>query len=344
MHESYLTVFFEQMNNKFTNEWCVLHSYETLPHYSESDVDMAFSGRDIDGLESLIVKVAKSTGWSLYQKLWYDVETCFYYVLKRKDSNVFLALDFLMDNDGIGRYGFTTKILTNESILFNNLIPIPNPEVAFCYKLVKRIEKQRSLIEDKEYILEQYTNSDPHKIDDFLIEQFGKSGSKLVNEYLKGNSELTKENIDSLKKERKKLTSNLLSSTKYAYWETIRFCNRILYPRGLQITIPSLKEDELKLFVDLLGKRVDILFRFIKFSENRSSKATFFAMAGSTLLINKREDFKGYNAIRYNWFSMFSIKESELNTAEGNVHELVNIYYKVLLQVLHLKLPKKYIV
>lgn len=344
MHESFLTFFFEQMNYNFKDNWCILHSYETLPHYSKSDVDMAFSGRDIDALETLIIDVAKNTGWSLYQKLWYDVKTCFYYVLKKNDSDVFLALDFLMDNDGIGRYGFTTKLLTNECISFKKLFPIPNPEVAFCYKLVKRIEKQRSLVEDRKYILDQYANSDHRKISKFLIEQFGETGSKLINEYLEGTKKLSIEDLDILKKKRKNLTSNLSLSIKYVYWETFRFFNRIVYPRGLRLTVPSLKDNEQKLFIDLLGKRVDILFRFIKFSQSKSSRATFFAMAGSTLLVCEQENFRGKNAIRYNWFSTLSLNTSELNGAKIDIQQLVDIYYKAILQVLHLKLPKKYIV
>jgi len=65
------------MNIDFKDQWCVLHSYDSLPYFSESDVDMAFSGTDTHKLEKLVINVAEKTGWQLYQKLWYDVKKCF---------------------------------------------------------------------------------------------------------------------------------------------------------------------------------------------------------------------------------------------------------------------------
>ena len=100
-HESFLVPFFKEMNTEFQDKWCVLHSYETLPYYSESDVDMAFSGTNIDALELLIKRMAKATEWVLLQKLWYDVQKCYYYVLRHAESGTLLAIDFLIDNDGI---------------------------------------------------------------------------------------------------------------------------------------------------------------------------------------------------------------------------------------------------
>ena len=184
MHESYLTVFFDRMNRKFPNDWCVLHSYETLPQFSESDVDMAFSGTSISALEELISEVAKTTGWRVYQKLWYDVESCFYYVLKQNDTDVFLALDFLIDNDGLGKYGFKTSVLTNLCLMTPEKFPIPNSEVAFSYKLIKRIVKKKSLADDKRYLMEQYGLSDSNKIDMFLTKQFGNPGNEMIRKFL----------------------------------------------------------------------------------------------------------------------------------------------------------------
>ena len=344
MHESYLILFFTEMNKSFQNKWCILHSYETLPHYSKSDVDMAFSGTNVADLESLLVRVAKKTGWSIYQKLWYDVKNCYYYVLKENDSEVYLALDFLMDNDGIGRYGFTTKILTQDCVMYNSLFPVPNPEVAFCYKLVKRIEKQRSLEEDKEYLISQYSNSDALKVNEFLKGQFSAEGSRMIVEYLQESRSLTKKDLSFLKLQRKRNTSSVVSSLKYIQWETIRTCNRMLYPRGMQITVPPLKEKDLNLFLNLLNKKVDILFRFVDYSKSNSFWSSFSAMSGSTLLIIENHNFVGKNAIKYNWFASYSLSPSELKNVEGNVQKLSEVYYQAIIKVLPLKLPKKLMV
>ena len=341
MHESYLTVFFEQMNIKFLNEWCILHSFENLPKFSESDVDMAFSGTDVSGLEALIVDVANKTGWSLFQKLWYDVETCYYYVLKKNDSDVLLALDFLMDNNGIGRYGFNTKMLTRDNVLYNELFPIPNPEVAFCYKLIKRIEKKRSLDEDKEYLMSQYSISNSNRINIFLKQQFGQSGKELIDDYLSDKINLDKESLALLVKKRKQHTSNILSSIRYFYWETKRTINRIFYPCGIHITIPVLNDFEQKIFVEALGEKVDILFRFVKLNKENSLKTNFISMSGSTLVINSKLNFNGKKAIKYQWFKSLSIKPSELNIKEKNIEMLVDTYYDFILQSLSLRMHRK---
>ena len=70
IHRSYLDPFFREMESHFKGNWCVLHSYEQLPGYSESDVDMAFSDNRFELLENLIHRVGQETGWTVYQKLW----------------------------------------------------------------------------------------------------------------------------------------------------------------------------------------------------------------------------------------------------------------------------------
>ena len=63
-------------------------------------------------------------------------------------------------------------------------------------------------------------------------------------------------------------------------------------------------------------------------------------MSGSTLLINVQSNFNGKNAIRYKWFSRVSITSSEIKSTNVDVPKLVEVYYKEILNVLHLRLPK----
>ena len=168
------------MSLKYKNSWCVLHSYETLPFFSHSDVDMAFSDSDIKGLENLIYDVALNNGWQVLQKLWYDIETCYYYILKDKNSEVYLALDFLIDNKGLGRYGFKTSILTDACRVIKTNIPVPNHEVAFTYKFVKHLVKKRELNDDSEYMDYHYSNSDKDHLIRHLKSQFGAKSLGLI--------------------------------------------------------------------------------------------------------------------------------------------------------------------
>src|SRR5690606_303608 len=122
-------------------------------------------------------------------------------------------------------------VLTSECILTPNQIPIPNPEVAFSYKLIKRIVKKRSLVEDKLYLMKQYELSDSRKIDLFLTQQFGNQGSEMIKKFLTiEDNMLVNTDIDYLNKKRRKLTSNFKNKIHLVYWQIKRIMNRILYP------------------------------------------------------------------------------------------------------------------
>lgn len=333
MHESYLTVFFEEMNRNFPNEWCVLHSYETLPQYSASDVDMAFSGTNVSSLEILIVEVGNKTGWQLYQKLWYDVETCFYYVLKQTDADVFLALDFLIDNKGIGRYGFKTSMLTNQCVMTPNTFPVPNPEVAFSYKLIKRIVKKRSLTEDKPYLMQQYAKSNGAKIQEFLEGQFGIRGSSLIKEFLTAKENtLTSKEIAYVNTERKRLGSNFKNKLSYVSWQLKRIVNRVFYPSGMILYTPPLNTDELALLTHELETRVGILFRFTRSNPARSYKINFTSFVGSTLVLCPLRHHKQQKAIQYTWFSKKSL-DVDLE-GKHDIKVMADLYYTSILQTL----------
>jgi len=343
IHESFLVPFFTQMNVHFKDQWCVLHSYETLPFYSQSDVDMAFAGSYPSELELLILRVAKQNGWQVYQKLWYDVQCCWYFVLKENISGALLAIDFLIDNKGIGRYGFETTILTNNCDRFKEIVPIPNHEVAFAYKLVKRIEKGRSLSEDEEYLNEHYKRSNFNNNAIFLQNQYGSKGQKILLDYFGGISEeLSKENIIFLKTERKKLLSNFGLRCSYFYWETKRVLHRFFNPSGLIITIPNMKKNDAEAFTKLLSDRVGILFRFVKLDVKNSKIDRFKGITGSTLVVRSNGNFKKERAVRYHGiFNKFLSFDDSENLDFGNQEQIVNAYYKLILKALSLRVATK---
>ena len=339
IHESYLVPFFQEMNTTFPGNWCVLHSYETLPFYSESDVDMAFSGNDLTLLESVIKKVANKNGWRIYQRLWYDVQYCYYYVLQHVAEETFLAIDFLIDNDGIGKYGFKTNILTTDCLMVKNLFPIPNPEVAFCYKLTKRIVKQRSLEEDRSYLVEQYKASNPANISAFLTGQYGSKGNGLIERYLtQDNFSPTANDIRFLKEQRAKQGHYL----KYCFWETKRILDRILSPSGMIINVPDLANEDLKLFCELLEKKVDILFRFVRLNKTNSAKVRIKGLVGSTLVICPKKRFDHKKALRFHWIPLNTLGVNKINPqSPDTIEAIVDQYFVAILKALSIQIEKK---
>ena len=338
-HESFLVPFFKEMNTLFPNSWCVLHSYETLPHYSASDVDMAFSGTDTSALELLIKKVADSTGWILLQKLWYDVQNCYYYVLCHKESDTLLAIDFLIDNDAIGKYAFTTKVLTSVTIMEKDSFPIPNSEVAFCYKLIKRIVKKRSVTEDEKYLRDTYLRADKEKVDKILTHQLGIKGKELILRYLTDkNTPLTKSDITLLHTNRKNTLHSFNKGLKYRYWELKRSINRVVRPSGMILYTVPLEEIELTELTNLLAKKVDILFRFVKIGLPGNALNNLKGFAGSTLLICPSKDAK----LKSSWVKTHMIMTSSLEKSDKKyIQRLADLYYDQIVTALEDRMSKR---
>jgi len=333
-HKLYLEQFFQKMNEFFPNKWCVLHSYKTLPYFSESDVDMAFSSNDIEKVEALIMDVAIKTDWQVYQKFWYDSQKCLYYVLKN-DKNIFLALDFLIDNDGIGKYGFPTSMLTEKCEMFLGYIPIPNNATAFSYKYVKRIVKRRSPSENEKYLLKHYRLSDYDKIEEILTSQFGTEGMKLISKKLTNEDfSLTDKEMTFLMKKKKERLFKSNKIFKKLYWEILRILNRVFYPNGIIINIPELSDTELEIFTNKISKKVGLLFRFVKSNHSCSLSINLKGLIGSTLVINPRRKFNTNKVIQTHWlYPRYTSIDFQDNSFQ-NLENMVNIYSLAIEKVL----------
>ncbi len=336
-HKSFLIPFFKEMNIMYPEKWCVLHSYETLPYYSESDVDMAFSGDNIGDLEKLIVKIAKRTEWQIYQKLWYDSKQCFYYVLKNNSSDVKLAIDFLIDNEGIGRYGFKTSVLTSKCDTFNEIVKIPNSEVAFSYKFVKRIVKKIPIIKDEEYLLKHYNMSDTGVIDEIMQEQFGKEGADILRGYFENKVFLLSNKkiniLNKIKKNRFNLT--IIKPLQKLYWESRRFFDRIFYPCGIIVYVPNLSDDDIDKFKEILSKKFSILFRFVEINHSSSIKNNLKSLVGSTLIISPVDNFNKNCTIQKHWLFSKYASLDEINVDDwSDIDKISQIYYEKILEIL----------
>jgi hypothetical protein len=324
IHKSFLEPFFIEMNKKFDKEWCVLHSYESLPNYSESDVDMAFSGADINALEELILTTAKTQGWTVYQKLWYDSEQCFYYVLKENNNDIELAIDFLIDRKGVGKYGFETTKLTSDCNRWNEIVPIPNSSVAFSYKLVKRVVKHRDLSLDNEYLLNHFNRANISEIYSILENQFGKEGLNLLVPYL------DKKDFSISKNDRNQLMS-MKKKNRFArfYWETQRVFNRIVKPCGMIISLPEvIEDDEKKQLVKELETRVGLLFRFVRYQEKAGLFFKFKSLIGSTLVIES----SNVPTVKKHWTSSEKVIEELSDAKKKTVNDLSESYYNIILK------------
>ncbi|MBF0198339.1 MAG: hypothetical protein HQL32_11540 [Planctomycetes bacterium] len=306
IHRSFLEPFFKAMNVQFSGLWCVLHSYESLPDYSASDVDMAFSGSP-KKLEELILRIAEESNWTVYQKLWYDIANCYYYILKNEEGH-FLAIDFLIDNSGMGKYGFSTSLLTQDCIMHNNLHPIPCSTVAFCYKFTKRIVKQRSINEDIAYLKQHYEKADKDGVQRILMGQFGSGATPVLEETLASDTfELPNQSMELLLKYKQQEIARSTPVFYKLFLQFKRIFYRISFPCGAIIHIPLLPDGQRERFTHQLKEKTGILFRFIRYEKSGLFKS-LQGLLGSTLVICPQQNFPGYSTIKTHWLGSPSEK------------------------------------
>ena len=340
-HSSFLIPFFVQMNIKFENKWCVLHSYETLPYYSESDVDMALDSIEIQKLEEIIFDVALENGWQVVQKLWYDTEKCFYYVLFETNKNNFLAIDFLVDKYGTGRYGFESSLLTNNCNIFKEIIPIPNNEIAFVYKFTKRLIKNIDFVNEISYMNYHFSKSKFSTLQFYFEKQFGKkSFSDIKKTFQNKNLNISDELRVSLLKNRDiNLNRNVLFVLKKNIFEFNRILFRILFPSGMIIVLPTIFESKSKQISLLLEEKLSLSFRFYKQINSSSFLKFFKSMAGSTLVISFSKKNNSIIYIRSSWFLRYKFNIS--NKALQNNDLLTDEVKALILNILTKRLNSR---
>jgi thymidylate kinase len=218
--------------------YCILHSYDTLPAYSPSDIDIVIDPEYKHKLDYLIDKVAKEIRISIIQKLYYDVPHCYYYIIGRTDSSLIniVAIDCLIDEYGINRYYLPSKTLLEGRFRYKNFY-VPSYGIQTVYLLIKKTIKGKLFDKNFKKLRELYLLNNK-EIYQFLMKYFGNYlGMEIFNAIRDANIEGLKFLIPHLKKEIKKRgIQHLLIRIA---WSFNRIIERVLYPTGELIVILS---------------------------------------------------------------------------------------------------------
>ena len=93
-------------------EFALIHGEDSDWPSVTSDVDIAFSAPPPTVLEPILKEISESAGFSIVNRLHYDVPHAYYYTLQiLGEPTHFLHLDCLYDPLGINRYRLTTSML-----------------------------------------------------------------------------------------------------------------------------------------------------------------------------------------------------------------------------------------
>lgn len=283
-----LIPFFKALR-KMNVEYCVLHSYDTLPETVASDLDIAIHNDTISNFEALLTNVARENNWEIIQRLWYDIPKCFYYVLR---SSTFpfrwVAVDILIDSSGIGRYGFSTKTLVCNRI-DNGLFFHSEPSVEFCYKLIKRVRKGAFKHEDNEILTGLFIRGNQMIIKNILAEHFGKKNASRVIAMFSSARGFTGhlQNISSLsgiQLLRKRYCSPAII-VRRSFWQIKRIIHRVANPSGLAVQLHSQSYPNSSREREMIIAEIGPAFRHVYFREKFSYRDMLLSLSTSTLLI-----------------------------------------------------------
>lgn len=286
--EPFLRPFFLALSARAVR-YCVLHSYEQLPFYTESDVDMAVHGITRDECESLLQRVARGAGWEIVQRLWYDVPTCFYYVVRSlSEPRAWVAVDILLDRVGIGSYAFDTDVLTRDAVA-EGVFFHSNSSVEFCYKLTKRIRKGQLKPTDLVTLQMLHDEADKTLIRSILSHHYGAWGARRILAGFESTDrgcvrlpDIRALSVIQLLKRRYFSIPRLL---KRLAWQVRRVCNRVSDPAGVVLWVPYASEKDLRQLAEALWTRVGPAFRRLRIEPISSAWQRFAALSSSTLLI-----------------------------------------------------------
>jgi hypothetical protein len=269
--------------------YCVMHSSDTLPYGVPNDLDLAATGIDINGFEHILKRACTKSGWEIVQLLWYDVPKCCYYVARSTTrERCFAAVDILIDENGIGRYGFSTSQLVLGAVDNGDFIKSAS-EAEFCYKITKRIRKGFLKPGDADVLTQLYANGDRQRIYKLLRSQYGGRGARLICNMIEDGRIITGAipawHYLSFMQLLRCRYANIGAMIRRSFWQLRRVFFRVANPSGMVLYIPGMSEPDLARLGLLLGESVGPAFRRVRLERKPGWLTKFKALSRSTLLI-----------------------------------------------------------
>lgn len=227
--------------NRFLNvlstcSYAILHSWQGLPDYLPSDLDIAVSPEELPKLEKALLE---TTGARLVQLLQHE-STCCYFVLGIPNGKKieFLAIDAATDYRRNGRVWFSAEELLKNRKKWKDFW-VAGPEVEFKYLLVKKILKGslppqagRRLQE-----LAQELGTTAKELNQQLLGAHW--GAKVLDWLIKGDFQTFESHLQRLKRvlKRERFKQDFLNPMRYWLPEIRRIWHRWRYATGLWVAI-----------------------------------------------------------------------------------------------------------
>lgn len=263
----FLTKLFETLNREELR-YCVLHSYEALPGYTRSDVDMVIASGDLKKCEKIIFDVSDLLRFRVIQKLYYDIPRCYYYVVFFRDYDGtpgFVQLDVLNDDYGVGRYILRTETLLQRRRKYKGFY-VPSVPVEACYLLIKKVIKGK-FSPEHEAKLKSLLEEDSEAVTDMIARCFGADQREDVERLVRGTDPSRQAGVVKGLRRALFLRHRAFKPHLYALgflWFVRRIVERMLCPTGLVAILVSPDGGGKSTVADLVLHRLRYGFRNVK--------------------------------------------------------------------------------
>ena len=217
-------------------KYAILHSWQGLPEYLPSDLDIAVAPEDLSRLEQVLLR---SEGARLVNHLRHE-STCDYFVLALSDGRGvhFLPVDSATDYRRDERIWFKAEGLLQGRRKWKDFL-VASPEVEFKYLLVKKILKGK-IPPHSARRLQELAAILGERADAFAKELLGRRWATQVMTWIrKGQREDFEKNLPTLKKvlKRRKFLKDPLNPIRYWLPELKRIWRRWCHPTGIFVAI-----------------------------------------------------------------------------------------------------------
>lgn len=221
-------------------KYCVLHSFEQLPKYSDSDVDIVIDKKYLNKIPELLYELEKKTKWKVVQKIKHEYNSEYYVLYNSEDSHInYLQLDFCTDYVRDKRICIKNNELLENRLKFKNFY-IPSNQMQGLYLVIKKTLKGSIKNNQKEKI-EQLLNEDKNNMfKNTLKKYFGEFiTSKIIETIINPKQVSFDVEFKNLRKLllKKLLINNPLGTINYLFFDIIRRLKRIIEPTGINIAL-----------------------------------------------------------------------------------------------------------
>jgi len=272
--------------------YCIVGDVRRLPDDTSKDIDFVVNTRDLRMIPKLLEEFCEKQECKLIQSLQHESVATYYVICWRGENGgqSFLQLDFCSDYLRYARPLLMAGELLVGAVSYSRSVsgisfPVPMPQKAFIYYLLKRVDKRQLTADNGEYLSEQYA-LDPKGAEEEIRRFWPDSEAcELLLAALSGDWSKIIEDSDRFQQ---MIQTSSVIKARFDSVEILRIVARIFNPAGLLVVITGLTAEDYQQLSTVLQKNLLRGFRNAMDAEGVSRNIVVWKVIRSTLIISRK--------------------------------------------------------